>query len=187
LIGCMVRDDCLGEDASKGFLQCCVLPFAPCGTEFEEATEAINVEEILSCFDSAENLEGSAAEGAIRGVPTDFTTETIERMSSSDHLELVLCLMRSLLPEGAIEKIEILLDILKKLFNFIFFVLDIIENGIKIPGELILFVFGWAEFEDGEFDAPYKWFYCLTSVVIFLSVIEFIKLFAVTFIVWTKR
>ena len=54
--------------------------------------------------------------------------------------------------------------------------------------ELILFFFGWAEYNDSEgFTAPFKWHYCMSSVAIFLLAIEVFKLIAVRFIVWTKR
>lgn len=51
-----------------------------------------------------------------------------------------------------------------------------IEKGlsIPIPGELILWVFGWAEWdeEDFEFVAPWKWWYCIFAVSMFLIGIE---------------
>lgn len=49
-------------------------------------------------------------------------------------------------------------------------------------------MFGWANYNSGEgFVAPFKWYYCLFSVVVFLAAIEVFKLIAVSKIVWTKR
>jgi hypothetical protein len=67
------------------------------------------------------------------------------------------------------------------------FIVDIVRNGLQIPGEIILFFFGWALFEDFEFVAPWKWWYCMGSVAIFWAAIELFKIIAVQKIVWTKR
>lgn len=181
LVQCLISNKCLGADASKGFLQCCVVPRAPCGDEFTEALESVDVEEILDCFPSS-NITANASSTEVL-----LSDDDVEEMTADDRLDLVLCLLRALLPSSVIEAIRILLQIFDKLFDVIFFVLDIIRNGIDIPGELILFVFGWARFAEGEFDASFKWFYCLFSVVIFLGGIEIFKLLAVSGIVWTKR
>ena len=97
--------------------------------------------------------------------------------------------MKALLPHAKVEAIQRLIEIIKKLIGVLVFFLEIIENGIYLPGELILFFFGWAEFseDEGGIIAPHKWWYCMGSVAIFLGAIEFFKLIAVRFIVWTKR
>jgi hypothetical protein len=66
-------------------------------------------------------------------------------------------------------------------------VIDILQNGLKLPGEVILFVFGWAEFDDGELVADKKWYYCMFAVSMFLIGLEIMKLLALRFLVWTKR
>lgn len=199
LVECMVSNDCFASNddhVTKGFLQCFILPRAPCTNEFSTAVETVDFEQVSQCFVPTTNsttnadtvpmnLLNDTRQSAITS--SDLTEEDVDAMTRSDQLALVLCLMRALLPPAVTDTIQILLKIFEALFDVIFFVLDIIQSGINIPGELILFVFGWANFEDGEFDAPYKWFYCLTSVVIFLGSIELLKLFAVTYIVWTKR
>jgi hypothetical protein len=97
-------------------------------------------------------------------------------------------LMRALLPPDLIDTIEDIIAIIVSLFGIVMFVLRIVENGIDLPGELILFFFGWAEYQEGEgIVAPFKWWYCMGSVLIFLGGIEFFKLLAIRFIVWTKR
>ena len=189
LVKCMIDNNCLGDDAAKGFLQCCLLPFAPCSSEFRQVTETVDFEEIGKCFSSSSDMDNPVLNSTIPGVPSNFTQETSDNLLDADRLELVLCLLGALLPPELNDIIEALLKMFEIVFGVVFFVLDILENGlsINIPGELILFVFGWADFEDGEFDAPYKWFYCLFAVGMFLVGIEMFKLFAVTFIVWTKR
>jgi len=52
----------------------------------------------------------------------------------------------------------------------------------------ILFVFGWAEWQPGGgLVAPWKWWYCMFAVVVFLAGIEVFKLLALRFVVWMKR
>ena len=48
--------------------------------------------------------------------------------------------------------------------------------------------YGWAdEDSDGNLVAPYKWNYCVVYVVYTIIAVELLKLFAICFIVWTKR
>lgn len=63
--------------------------------------------------------------------------------------------------------------------------IDALSRGL--PGEVILFLYGWAEFQDGELVAPWKWWYCLFSVFVFVAGLEFFKLIGTRFVVWTKR
>jgi len=58
---------------------------------------------------------------------------------------------------------------------------------LGLPAESILWVWDWAEFEDGELVAPYKWFYCFTSLVIMAIGVEILKVVAVYMFTWTKR
>ena len=58
---------------------------------------------------------------------------------------------------------------------------------LGIPAESILWLWDWAEFEDGELVAPYKWFYCLTSLVLMTVGVEILKIVAVYTFTWTKR
>ena len=67
-----------------------------------------------------------------------------------------------------------------------------IKGPIKIPvyisGERVLSYYGWAdEDSDGNYVAPYKWDYCVVYVVYTIIAVEFLKLFAICFVVWTKR
>jgi hypothetical protein len=96
--------------------------------------------------------------------------------------------MGQLLPSDLVEDIkEKFVDVIKRVWNLIVVIIDILESGIWIPGDVILWVFGWAEFENGELTAPHKWYYCMFAVACFLFGIELLKLISITFIVWTKR
>lgn len=106
-------------------------------------------------------------------------------MDDESRLDLVMCLANALLPEDAKNE---LIRIIQKLVGILGFVFDIVDNGIDLPGEVILYFFGWAEYQSGEgVVAPFKWWYCMFSVVMFLVAIEVFKLLAIRFIVWTKR
>ena len=194
LIDCFVENDCLQEPVSTSLLSCIVglppLIPASCKDEFDAAIGT--VVEVSSCF-NATDPEGFAFETeenafSARGVPQEFTTGSLDILTSEAKVQLVLCLMNVLLPPEQIDKItEKLLKIVEKLYGILVFVTELLETGIQIPGELILFVFGWADLEGGEFDAPYKWHYCMTAVASFLLGIEIMKLSAVRNVVWTKR
>ena len=80
-----------------------------------------------------------------------------------------------------------MLEIIEKVSGIGGIVIDIITTGVYLPGEVILWVFGWAELENRQITAPHKWFYCMFAVACFLGGIELFKLFSIRFIVWTKR
>jgi hypothetical protein len=195
LIQCFVENDCLEEPVSANILSCIVglpPPFPPaiCKDEFDAAIGT--VVEVASCFNATDGgefaFENSENEFSARGVPQNFTTDILDNLTPAEKVQLVLCLMKVLLPPERIDKItEILLEIVEKLYGILVFIAELLDDGIQIPGELILFVFGWAELEGGQFDAPYKWHYCMTAIASFLLGIEIMKLFAVRNVVWTKR
>lgn len=60
------------------------------------------------------------------------------------------------------------LSLLEQAIRIIAFGVDIFENGITIPAELILWVFGWAAFQDCEPVAPFKWYNCFFPVAVFV-------------------
>jgi len=118
-------------------------------------------------------------------IPEDFDPNSF---NERELLQIVFCLMGVFLSPDKIEGIKRLIEIIKKGLGVLMFVLEIIENGIRLPGEFILFFFGWAEFQEGEgLVAPYKWWYCMGATGIFLLGIEILKLLSIRFIVWTKR
>jgi hypothetical protein len=207
-IQCMVENECLLDPVAENFLKCNIVPIPrpPCGDEFQRVTDTIDFSDINDCL----NVDTNST-----SLDDTLTNEVVQGLSDNERLEVVLCILNALLPPGAGEIVSSILGILKKLFNVVMFVLKISENGlsISIPAELILFVFGWAELEDGEFDAPWKWFYCIMAVGVFLAGIEVsvikcsisqlrilsqltprflgslqtFKLLAISFVVWTKR
>lgn len=200
LLDCMVENKCLVEPIFVNFMDCCVFRLfgkPPCKGEFENALERVNVTEVAKCFDSDPSSQapstgnssaGSSVVSLPRGFPDTFTLESFESMGEVEQAELVLCLLRALLPPGFFDDVlQDILEIINTLFDIGMVVLDIIENGLALPGEVILYVFGWAVVTPGGLEAPFKWFYCLFSVAMFLVGIELMKLAAVRFVVWTKR
>lgn len=191
-ISCNLENDCFEDPVASNFVSCNifkVIGSPPCKDTFDALTASIDPEEVTQCFLPA-NFTGEPLDSgeAAKGVPSDFTTDAFEDLPERDRMELVLCLLRALLPDSALEAIQRIMDIIKTLLGFVAIVLDIVENGIDLPGSLILFFFGWAEFELGEgVVAPWKWHYCMTAVAAFLVGLEVLKLGAIRFIVWTKR
>jgi hypothetical protein len=108
---------------------------------------------------------------------------------ASENFDLVLCLVRALLPPDILAALEDLMEIFASLVGLVPIIVDIVDQGgLYIPGEIILSFFGWAEFSIADgFEAPWKWWYCLGAVFIFLVFIESLKLLSVSFIVWTNR
>ena len=117
------------------------------------------------------------------------TEEDFDGLSLRDQSETVLCLLRAVLPGGTLEEIKEVvsraIDAAKGISVIAEPIIDIIANGL--PGEVILFMFGWAEFQDGSLVAPYKWWYCFFAVAMFLVGLEAFKIFGIRFIIWTKR
>lgn len=193
LINCTISNGCFADtetEIAKAFTQCYIINGIrgpPCGDEFSGVIENINITEISSCF-SFEESQNTPNDELPSFIPKGYTEEEFDEMDDRSKLETVLCLMKALLPPDKVEAIGRLIAVIEKLFGVLVFFLEILENGIYLPGELILFFFGWAEYEEGEgIIAPFKWWYCMTSVAIFLGAIEVFKLLAIRFIVWTKR
>lgn len=188
LVSCLMENDCLEEPLATNFIQCTVFKLIgtpPCKDEFDSATENLDVVELAQCF-----LPGNetAAENATEIVPDGFSLDTNETSDDDSQRDILLCLLRSILPPGAEDAIKSIIETIESLSGIVMFILDIIQNGLQIPGELILFFFGWAILtDDFEFVAPWKWWYCMGSVAIFLAAIELFKIIAVQKIVWTKR
>ncbi|KAL9190425.1 hypothetical protein ACHAXT_007636 [Thalassiosira profunda] len=216
LIECTVNSGCFadeGKDLSAGFVDCYLFSglFSdpPCSTQFGAVMETANVTALGKCF-----LPGDDIEQHVKSVlapvpelePSDVSLEatlphisthrrllqfpgqtpdeSIPEQDKDNSLDLVLCLAGALLPQDAVNEIT---NIVNDLFGIAGVIFDVIENGINIPGELILYVFGWADLGEDGFTAPYKWWYCMFSVAVFIFAIELFKLIAVRFIVWTKR
>jgi len=212
--GCFADQE---ETLSAGFIDCYLFSglfsSPPCNAEFNAVMETVDLVEVGKCFIPDGSIIEDQLEDILSPVPqaepiivpkeegrtplsihrqlityqypggTQNTSIPEDKKDAS--LDFVLCMAGALLPQDAKNKI---MDIVNDLFDIGGFVFDVIENGIYIPGELILYVFGWAQYNDNEgFVAPWKWYYCMFSVGIFLIAIEMFKLFALRFIVWTKR
>ena len=218
LIECTMASGCFEDEEqalSAGFIDCYLfsglLSSPPCTDQFNDVMDTVNVTSVLGCFFDDDNHLQELMAPVPQMEPYTIIKDiepamTIQRRHLQDQstipgltpdqplpngtdednsLDMVLCLAGALLPQDAQNQIS---DILNDLLGIASFVFQVIEKGIYIPGELILFVFGWANYNDDEgFSAPFKWYYCMFSVAIFLIAIEIFKLFALRFIVWTKR
>jgi ABC-type multidrug transport system ATPase subunit/ABC-type multidrug transport system permease subunit len=183
LLSCFAANGCM-ETPPLSTVLCISGLKPPCKDEFDLAVASFPLEEITECF--APEFGGNAtfgSEDTIDGTPGDFSVSGFEQLSESGQWSLLFCLIRSFLPPV----IDGILKFILERSDIILVLIDVVQNGIDLPGEAILFFFGWADFEDGSFQANYKWHYCLTAVVGFLVGIEIFKLAAIRFIVWTKR
>lgn len=199
LIDCTISNGCFSDpetDPSSAFVTCYIfngLRGPPCSEEFNAVIKDIDLEEIRNCFDdgnSTDNNQTIWEDEATSFLPPFVTERTFDSMDDDNKRDTVLCLMKALLPQDKIDAIERIVEIIQKLIGVVLVVLEILRGGIlSIPGELILFFFSWAEFDETEMSivAPHKWWYCMGSVMIFLAAIEVFKLIAIQKIVWTKR
>jgi hypothetical protein len=160
------------------------LPGGICGGE----SASFPIEEVTACFgpDFGGNVTIDSPD-VVTGAPSGFSMEAYNKLEKQQQWSILLCLIRAFLPPQLEEIITGIIGFIKDNFDLILILVDVVQNGISLPGELILFFFGWANFEDGSFNADFKWHYCLTSVAVFLVAIKIFKLAAVRFIVWTKR
>lgn len=212
--GCFADEE---ETLSAGFINCYLFSglFSdpPCNEEFNAVMETVDVVAVGKCFIEDDVVPEGQVKGILSPVPqmespiVHFEDSTapisihrqliagkypggtndtaIPKGEEDGMLDFALCMAGALLPADAKNQI---MDIVNDLTGIASFVFDVIDKGIYIPGELILFVFGWAEYRENEgFVAPFKWYYCMFAVSIFLIAIEIFKLGALSFIVWTKR
>lgn len=192
-----------------------ILRSPPCEAEFNTVASNVNFTEILRCIDGGDDNSDADLFPEFRGLqdgskfeqewdPSEIDRdlqshqglsllpEFVTNATNSDEedgerlLDFALCLMRALLPPDISDALQNIGAILADLLPIIIGVVE--QGGFYLPGEVILFFFSWADFEVNEgFVAPYKWFYCMVAVAIFLGGIELFKLIAIRFIVWTKR
>lgn len=186
VVQCFAEKDCMANPPLS--VMTCI-GFS-CKDEFDAALESFPFEEVLLCFDTGDNSTNSTdgPSNETDWIPQNFSLETFEVQDEEQQWGTILCILRAILPPDVVETITAIITFIAKNYDVIVVILDVLEKGIDLPGEVILFFFGWAELDpEGGFTADKKWFYCLTSVVIFLATIEIFKLIAVRFIVWTKR
>jgi hypothetical protein len=173
LISCLVENDCMVEPVHTNFIQCTADFSSVCAHEFQGLIGHLEdgQNQVAKCFDNDNYYDGVS----------DVLTKNTE-----SHHKVASCMMRKLLPSRGVARI---IRGFKDLQKIVIAIQNIVEKGLDIPGDAILFYFGWAQFDTDTltFEAPWKWHYCVTAVAIFLVSMELIKLFAVNFIVWTKR
>lgn len=183
LIECTVNNGCFGGSLSPAisFTTCYVfdgLRRPPCINEFDEVVASTNATNVLQCFE-ADGTQPST------NPTTNTTNMSTESLNEAEKVEMASCIMNLILPPGGLQKVE---DIIQNVTGTIPVVKLVEEGGIELPGEVILSFFGWACYERGVgLIAPYKWWYCMGAVALFLAAIEILKLVAIQFIVWTNR
>jgi len=191
LLQCMVENKCLVEPVPTNFLECNVVSndsqVSPvCFNQFSAVIANLEDSErqVGECFiDMIDHAEHTSV-GV--GVPASFK---LDAYTEAEHRDIASCLTRKLLIEGPDIGLDSIIRGFSELWDIVMFIQEIIEKGIDIPGDAILYYFGWSQFDADkfEFSAPWKWNYCVIAVVVFLLAMEIIKLCAVNFIIWTKR
>ena len=206
MIDCGMDNNCFVEPVARNFMSCFVfgiLQSPPCGDEFDAAAAAFEdgSDNVAKCLGSG------AGENAISNIIIDAAASILSPtlvgnggndtsaianfglLTEEQQAEMVLCLLNATLPGGTLQEIKEVISNAIYMVSGISIVaesiIDVITNGL--PGEVILFVFGWAKFEDGELIAPYKWWYCMFAVCMFVVGLEFFKILGTGFIIWTKR
>jgi hypothetical protein len=194
LVRCMVENECLTEPLEENFIRCNMVNWPqrpPCRSEFQNAVEVVNTTALASCVRPLLSPTSNATLSDAKSSHQLFDSLDAARLGDvarREQLQVVLCVLRVLLPAGALDDfIRSLLSLLQEAIRIIAFVVDIIDNGIMIPADLILWVFGWAEFQDGELIPPFKWYCCLFAVAVFLIGLQLLQLIALRFVVWTRR
>ena len=179
-IECGMQNACFATPVTVNFMRCFVLNFprrAPCKSEFD-AVSGVG-QGVFECLAD----RGGDDEQSIE------TTEQFQALPDAVQATTVLCLLNLILPAGAMEqtltRVESIVKTVSGIGAVVVNIGETLQKGL--PGEVILFVFGWAEFQDGELVAPYKWWYCLFAVSMFIVGIEVVKLFGTRFIIWTNR
>lgn len=108
------------------------------------------------------------------------------RNGELNDVQKAMCVLSAILSEDWLNE---LLTFFRVVFKLVVFLVDVLTNGLSIPGELILYFFGWADFDDQNFRfvADYKWYYCLFAVAMFILSLEILKLIFIRYVSWVKR
>jgi hypothetical protein len=144
-IECTIENGCFAEEEktlSSSFIGCYlfsgILSRPPCNNEFNAVLEAVNVTEVARCFfddDEGERLLSPLLLDHRNLLPGQSPDNMLPEDTSNDNnLALVLCLAGALLPDDAVRKI---LGIIHDLLRIVGVVLEVVDNGISIPGESI--------------------------------------------------
>ena len=142
-IECTIENGCFAEEEktlSSSFIGCYlfsgILSRPPCNNEFNAVLEAVNVTEVARCFfddDEGERLLSPLLLDHRNLLPGQSPDNMLPEDTSNDNnLALVLCLAGALLPDDAVRKI---LGIIHDLLRIVGVVLEVVDNGISIPGE----------------------------------------------------
>ena len=138
LIECTITNNCFAEEndsMASSFISCYlfsgILSRPPCNNEFNAVMETVDFNEVLSCFVGGDAEIFDVVDSGI--FPGQSPDNVLPNGADSDNnLDLVLCLAGALLPEDALRKI---LDIVHDLLKVVGVVMNVVDNGINIPGE----------------------------------------------------
>lgn len=134
-IECTIANGCFADEErslSSSFTSCYlfsgILSRPPCSNEFNAILEAVNVTEVASCFVDDEGVSLLLDQRNVfpGQSPNNVLPENL------NNLALVLCLAGVLLPDDAVQKV---LDIIHDSLRIVGVVLEVVDNGINIPGE----------------------------------------------------
>ena len=166
------------------------VPIAPPNTTILDPA----VVDLLKCFAENDCFQSAVAVGICTALQCrtevqaagDSVAEIIDcvKDESLDDAEKGLCVLGAILSDEWRDEV---LEFFRVAFKVVVFLLDVITKGI--PGELILYFFGWARLDNdaGTFVADYKWYYCLFAVAIFVLSLEILKLIFIRYVSWVKR
>ncbi len=142
-IECTIENGCFAEEEktlSSSFISCYlfsgILSKPPCNNEFNAVLEAVNATDVARCF-AGERLLFPMLLDHRHLIPGQSPDNVLPADTSNDNnLALVLCLAGALLPNDAVRKI---LDIIHDLLRIVGVVLEVVDNGISIPGKSICY------------------------------------------------
>jgi ABC-type multidrug transport system permease subunit len=178
-------DQCMVQDG-KNFITCCIVApnprnSPPCKDQYNAFRENNDVTAIAACFLNEPN-KTSTDENRARGTPDSFEYNST---TPNEEVELAICLTQAIIPPEGINIIE---AAIKDIYDLALFIIDVLDNGLSIPGNLILLYFGWSSLDGfGNALETYKWYYCMFAVGMFIVGLEICKIITLRFVVWTKR
>jgi hypothetical protein len=183
-IECGMQNNCFADPVKLNFMRCFIFNIPrppPCKSEFDAAAGVL--------VDGGQGIAKCLANRLGDDERMIETEEQYNALPAAIQENAVLCLLNTVLPAGALEQTLVQVgSLVQNVSGVGAVVINVAETLRKgLPGEVILFVFGWAVFQDGELVAPYKWWYCLFAVSMFIVRIEVVKVFGTRFIVWTHQ
>jgi len=192
LLGCLMENECLAlQDTEEALGQ-------------DGAARELQVSRLVGCFIPIGPWEASSgpweAPCALVSPAAVHLGEVVASVVGCLKSDLgpahdAQCVVAAVLPSDVYQATRQLGMIVAELIGAAaLVVLPILQEGLLIPGDLILYTFGWAEtyprpdwLIQGVFKTGKKWYYCLFSLGIFILGIEALKVFAARYVCWVQR